>query len=254
MKKCMQIAGILLGIIFFIAFFAPIPVGGILNSGNMAGLAFSVLLVLYAVFCLRVHRMLCALWAYKAGKAGLCAAAALFLAAASFTVYTFGCMVHATGKTPAGTETVVVLGCQVREDGPSLMLWERIDAAYAYLQENGEAVCILSGGQGADEPMSEAECMRRALVEKGIDSARLIKEEASTSTRENLQFSKEIIKEKNLNPKVAIVTNNFHMYRAGEIARELDMEYEAIPAKTMLALLPTYALREVLGVLYEIIV
>ncbi len=99
--------------------------------------------------------------------------------------------------------------------------------------------------------MSEAGGKRRELVARGIDESRLIKEERSTSTRENLQFSKMIIEEKGLHPKVAIVTNNFHMYRAGEIAEELDMEYTAIPAKTMMALLPTYALREVFGVLYE---
>ena len=93
---------------------------------------------------------------------------------------------------------MIVLGCGVNGDRPSLMLTERLDAAYDYLNTHEEVVCILSGGQGKGENISEAECMYRSLTEKGIARDRLYKEDRSTSTRENLLYSKKIIEEKNL--------------------------------------------------------
>ncbi len=252
MKKVMRAAGVLVGGILLILFAAPIPLFGIFNSGNAAGLVFSALVVLYSLFYPQINPRIVGVWKKRSGRVLLCTAAALMVLVLLCTLCVGIGMLVAAGRRPQGTETVVVLGCQVRADGPSRMLQERIDAAYAYLTAHDRAVCILSGGQGADEPMSEAECMRQALIARGIAPYRLIIEDKSTSTRENLEFSKVIIEERSLNPKVAIVTNNFHMLRAGQIAGELDMQYTAVPAKTTLVLLPTYAVREVFGVLYEL--
>ena len=93
-------------------------------------------------------------------------------------------------------ETVVVLGCEVRKSTPSRMLMERIRAAHTFLQEHPDTKCILSGGQGSSENISEAEAMHTWLVNNGIDPARLYLEDQSTSTKENLSFSKKIIEEK----------------------------------------------------------
>ncbi len=253
MSMFFQIIGILASTLLLVAFVAPIPVGGIINSGNLVGILLSALLLFYAVFYRRIHRWVGIAWKGLAGRIFLTVIAIGTAAFLLFTLYTGVRMVLTLKNAPKGTETVIVLGCQVRADGPSLMLWERIDAATAYLKAHPDAACILSGGQGADEPMSEAECMRKELVARGIPAERLIKEDASTSTRENLEFSRRIIEEKRLNPSVALVTNNFHMYRAAKIAREMGIDSTAIPAKTMLVLFPTYALREVLGVLYTFI-
>ncbi len=253
MARFFQITGILFSVFLLAAFLAPIPVGGIINVGNCAGLLFALLLLAYCIWYRRVHQWVRRTLKKKMGRVLISTLAIILAAALLFLLYTGYCMLMSLNNLPDGTETVVVLGCQVQAHGPSLMLWERIDAAYAYLTAHPEAMCILSGGKGADEPMSEAECMRRELVARGISTDRLIKENQSTSTRENLEFSKAIIAERNLSPRVAIVTNNFHMYRAGNIATELGIKHAAIPAKTMAALLPTYTLREVFGVLYELI-
>jgi len=93
--------------------------------------------------------------------------------------------------------------------------------------------------------------MYRYLVEQGISPERLYKEEKSFSTRENLQFTKELIMKEGLNPAVAITTSEYHQYRAGQIAEELDMEYGANPGKTAIWLFPTYYVRELYGILYE---
>lgn len=161
------------------------------------------------------------------------------------------CMIKAANQKPSENPTVVVLGCRVYGEKASLMLVERLDAAYKYLSENEDAICVLSGGQGVGEDISEAECMYRYLVKKGIKSERLYKEEKSTSTRENLAFSKEIIEENNLNRDIAIVTNEFHEYRAGEVAKTLTLHSTAISGKTAWWLFPTYYVRELYGIMYE---
>ena len=127
----------------------------------------------------------------------------------------------------------------------------RLKAAKIYLDANPDSACIVSGGQGADEDISEAECMYRWLVDAGISPDRIFKEEQSTSTRENLLFSKEIIERENLNTNIAIATNEFHEYRAQQIARELSLSSAAVSGATEIWVFPTYYVRELCGILYE---
>ena len=111
---------------------------------------------------------------------------------------------------------VIVLGAGVNGETPSLTLRTRIDAAAAYLEEHPDVPVVLSGGQGPGEAITEAECMRRALVRRGVDESRLYPEERSTSTQENLRYSRAILEELGVDParRVAIVTSDFHLCRA----------------------------------------
>lgn len=112
---------------------------------------------------------------------------------------------------------VIVLGAQWKPEGPSKVLWYRLDQTVHYLKINRQAKVIVSGGQGANEPMTEAQGMYDYLVENGIDASRIIKEEKSRNTHENLVFSAQYLdKERD---KVVIVTNNFHVYRAEKLAK-----------------------------------
>ena len=163
-------------------------------------------------------------------------------------------MIWKANNIPQEETTVVVLGCQVKPYGPSLMLQERLDAAYKYLSENKNIKCILSGGKGNDEPMSEAECMYNWLVDMGIDKDRLYMDDKSTSTRENLIFSKRIIEENGLNPVMTVITNDFHQYRASQIAETLGIKNYNVSGKTLITLLPTYYVRELGGILFEIFI
>ena len=124
-------------------------------------------------------------------------------------------------------------------------------AAETWLKEHPDSIAVLSGGQGPKEEISEAACMYQWLVDNGIAAERLYKEEASTTTRENLLFSKQLIEEQSLNPVVAIATSEYHEYRAGLIAKSLGIEYAAVPGKTAIWLFPTYYVRELYGILYE---
>lgn len=237
-----------LGMILFL-----IPFVGyrLLNIGNITGIILSALVLAYGVWMPQVHRLVAQWWTPGAGQiflsaVGVCGAAVLALG-----LFVGGCMVSAMQTHPARDATAVVLGCRVYGTRASLMLEERIDAAYAYLCENPGADCIVSGGQGDGEDISEAECMARELIARGIDPERLHLEDRSVSTRENLAFSKEILAQQGMRPEIALITNEFHQYRAARIAASLDLDSGAVPADTAWWLLPTYALREMYGILYE---
>ena len=124
------------------------------------------------------------------------------------------------GMVPADADppgTVIVLGAQVRGTRPSRSLLKRLEKAEAFARENPDSVLILSGGKGEDEEISEAQCMWNWLTEAGIDEKRLIKEDRSTTTRENLVFSDRLAG--CAKDACGIISNNFHICRALRIAR-----------------------------------
>ena len=94
---------------------------------------------------------------------------------------------------PNDADYLIVLGAGVNGTEPSLSLYNRLAASENWLREHPNSVAVLSGGQGQNEQISEAECMYRWLVNQGIDASRIFKEEKSTSTEENIVFSKAVI-------------------------------------------------------------
>lgn len=156
-----------------------------------------------------------------------------------------------TGDPGESCRYVIVLGARVQDTSPSISLSERIDAAYDYLTQNPEAIAVLSGGQGEDEGISEAQCMFEQLTSMGIPEDRLWLEDKSTSTWENLNFSLDIIEGKTgTRPdKAAILSSEYHLYRAGLFAEDCGFEAVGIPARTQrFTIRLNYFLREVAGV------
>lgn len=155
-----------------------------------------------------------------------------------------------TAKGSPNLDYLIVLGAQVREDGPSVVLRYRLDAAIDYLIENPDTICIVSGGQGKNEPVSEAEGMAEYLIKNGIEKSRIILEDKSTSTVENIQYSKALI-EPPYNG-VGIVTNNFHVFRGTQIAKAQGLEgVSGIAADSSVLYLPNNVLRECCGILKD---
>lgn len=153
-------------------------------------------------------------------------------------------------KGEKNLDYIIVLGALVYEDRPSSILEARLNSAYEYLMENEDTVCIVSGGQGANEPFSEAEGMRRYLVKKGIDESRIIMEDKSHNTIQNLVNSKALIDNKDA--KVGIVTSKFHMYRALKIAKKQGYTNVCgISAYVVPAYMPNNMFREFFGVVKD---
>lgn len=154
----------------------------------------------------------------------------------------------ANQSAPANVEYVIVLGARVKGTTITGSLEKRLNTAIEYLQENKESKVIVSGGQGEGEDITEAEAMYDYLVSHGIEESRITKEERSRNTSENIQFSREIIK--NDHAKVAIVSNGFHIYRATSMAKVQGMtDVHGLAAPSDKIMLVSYYTREAIAVL-----
>lgn len=160
------------------------------------------------------------------------------------------------GQPEAHVEYMVVLGAKVRSSGPSVSLWDRIYGARDYLEAHPEVVAVVSGGQGPDEPMTEAQAMYDALVDLGIAPERILLEERATSTWENITFSLELIEEKTgTRPeKIGVLSSEYHLFRASLLAEKCAVEFVGIPARTSRpSQMVNHFLREIAGVWHYIL-
>ena len=161
-------------------------------------------------------------------------------------------MIRQAAVTPQKEEaTLVILGCGIKGDTPSLMLRQRINTAAAYLKAHPDLKAVCSGGQGPGENLSEGACIRRELLAAGIEAERLYVEETSTSTSENLFYSMEIIRREGLCEDLIIVSHEFHLYRACHMAARMGIRSESVAAETPAWLFPTFFLRECFAILKE---
>jgi len=157
----------------------------------------------------------------------------------------------------AEVDALIVLGAGLRNGAPSMILRTRLNAAIRYQESRGDTPIIVSGGLGEGETITEAEAMFRYLSARGVDESLIWKEEESTSTRENLAYSLAIMEKNGLdieNAKVAIVSNEFHLYRAKLIAGKAGVEAVGVAAATpSLNLRMLYFFREALALANEVL-
>lgn len=156
------------------------------------------------------------------------------------------------GNARPGADYLLVLGAQWKASGPSNVLRKRLDRALEYLGENPDTMVIVSGGQGPDEIISEAAGMRQYLIDAGIGEERILTEDRSASTRENLAFSAELFDSKS--GRTVIVTNNFHVFRALRIAEKQGYRAEGLAAGSVPWMVPNNLLREFFGVVKDFLV
>ncbi len=149
----------------------------------------------------------------------IAALALLFIVVSALMIY------NGVRKPPADTAvTLVVPGAGIKDRRPSLMLYGRLQAAAAYLKENPQVPCVVSGGQGSDEICTEAEVMRNCLVELGVDVARIYMETQSVNTIENMQYTEQVIRENGLSTQIVIATQEFHQLRCGAFAQKAGLQ------------------------------
>lgn len=168
-----------------------------------------------------------------------------------FTALEIPVLINAKSDADVEASYLIVLGAGVNGTTPSLILQDRLREALAYLEQYPDAIAVVSGGQGPGEDITEAEAMQTWLLEHGIPQARIIKEDAATSTEENIVFSMKKIRENGgEGSKIAIVTNEWHVYRAKYIAKSLGCEAVCVAAETSwLSLAVNYSIREAFATL-----
>lgn len=112
-------------------------------------------------------------------------------------------------------QVMVILGCQVKPWGPSVLLQDRLDKALDYLEDHPDLTIVVSGGQGPDEPVSEAQCMYDYLTEHGVDEAQILLEDQSHNTVENLRYTVDLLAEAGYDTTadMVVVSNGFHLTR-----------------------------------------
>lgn len=220
-----------------------------LHSGSMFYAVWWLLAVVLAVVAVVFRRGMVACIPMPV-RVGFCA---LVLLGLGTVVVTFGLMLtqfHAAGDNDPNV--ILVLGAQVRTDGPSRVLRYRLDAAYDYLVAHPDVTCIVTGGQGANEPEPEGDGMARYLIERGIDADRILIENESKNTAQNMSYSAALIDP--ATDRVAIVTNNFHVYRSIHLARKAGYQnVSGLAARSDAFYLPNNMLRETCGILKDLL-
>ncbi|MBR1723808.1 MAG: YdcF family protein [Ruminococcus sp.] len=241
LKSVIVAAEIILSGLFWAAF----PV---FNVGNVAALLFCGLLILATVFSSQLGGALKSIAGHRVGVAVLAAVGVLFVAAVVYVTVLSVKMYSQQKNEPDEPELLIVLGCKVRGTRPTRMLRRRCDAAVTAMNAHPDVLCVVSGGQGRGEDISEAEAMKRYLTSYGIDESRIIMEDKSTSTAENIRFSFDITDRLGLGRDITIVTDGYHQYRASLIAKKNGAEsVTAYSADTEARFIPTYWVREWFG-------
>lgn len=166
-------------------------------------------------------------------------------------------LIRATfGDPKEHCDYIVVLGAKVRHDAPSVALMERIRGAYDYMAEHPDVIAVVSGGQGPDEPMTEAQCMYEQLVAMGISEDRVWLEDQASTTWANLNYSLDVIEAKTGSrpSKLGVVSSEYHLLRAGMMARDCGIDPVRIPAHTThTSQLINHLMREVAAVWFYIV-
>ncbi|MBP1534991.1 MAG: YdcF family protein [Ruminococcus sp.] len=212
--------------------FAVFSISPIANEGMLCGMIFAVCLIVITL----IFPMLKKLWEKRAGRTVLGFFPGITIIGGIYAAVLSGMMIGAMNAKAESPEVLIVLGCQVIGDEPSEMLQSRLDAAYDAMEKYPDAICIVTGGKGNGEGITEAECMIRYLTKKGADSSRIIAEDKATSTEENLKYFLQLTDKRD----IAIVTDGFHQYRGALAAKnEGAQKVRAICADTDIRVLPS---------------
>ena len=220
-------------------FFRFVLIGYAFTAYACAGVA--VVLLLYELCARRGLRRL-----------RLALTIALCLGFACFLIAEIPVIRASRGDTDTGADYLIVLGAGVHGSEPSLSMVNRLDAALDYLNAHPDCVAVVSGGQGPGEDITEAEAMRAWLSRRGVAAERIVLEDKATTTAENLRYSFDLIRTGDGSMEevsVAVVSSEYHLYRAESMAQRLGVPVSGVAGRTSLAVLrANYFLREAFAV------
>lgn len=229
----------------------------IINLGNVFGLAVCMFLLSCVIFRTKLLAFSESVVSHRGGRITFAAIEIVILLGILYCAVITALMLHAANKKPeTSPKAMIVLGCKVRGTNPSMMLYRRIQAAYDAMKEYPDIKVIVSGGQGSDEEISEAQCMYDTLCSLGADESRIILEDRSETTSENMKFSKAILEKEQISPNsvILIVSDSYHEMRAQMLAGyEGITNCYPVSASTSFYLVPTYYVREWFGIAHAFV-
>ncbi|MEG1965329.1 MAG: YdcF family protein [Oscillospiraceae bacterium] len=232
------------GILFLFVGLAPFMIYGFSHIGAIVATIFGFLLIAFPILYkkkpLKIAKYL---WIFTAIISTIAAGFCYYMSIFAYTNQ------YKLEEPP----TVIVLGCQVKNGMPSVTLANRLNKAYEVLAKYPEANCIVSGGLTPGEPMSEAQVMSNYLVEKGIAADRILLEDKSTSTSENILYSKDIIIKNNLPQNIVIASDGYHQFRSAQIVKQYGFTPYCASSKSPTGLAPSYYVREFLALIYTFV-
>lgn len=173
----------------------------------------------------------------------------------SFLVYSY---IYQVNKYIKSIDYIIILGSGIQTMEVTPLLQSRIDNALRYYKSHPSVKFVVSGGQGSDEPISESEAMKNYMVKQGIPENIILMESSSTSTLENMIFSKKVIfndwRKNNLStkdkPKILFSTSNYHVFRGSIFSKKVGLNARGVGAPTPLYFLPSALIREFIGLIY----
>lgn len=218
----------------------------VLRGGFQLGAAFGLGVCAFGLALLLCYRRL----AEAGGWKKICARifSVLYALGIGWAIALTVLMFSVQFRTPPPGTDIIVLGARIYSaERMGVSLQNRVDTAAAYLLEYPEARCIVTGGQGGDEPCPEALTQKNGLMRRGVEAKRIYMEDKSHNTRENMVYAMEVAEKEGISTEVAVVTQSFHMFRALQLAESAGFTAYSLVAETDPILFPEYYGRELLS-------
>lgn len=248
LKKIIASVAITAGMFSLLYFLFGLAMGWSVFSGIIVILFLGILLIIYGRACLRGESLFARIRP-KALKAIVSAGLVIFLL--SFVIIEGTIIYNGFKVDNENPDYIIVLGAAMKGSRPSLELADRLDRSLEFYRKHTAERIIVTGGKGIGEDIAEGQFMKGYLVEHGIPSERVICEDKSESTWENIVNSRKIIQEtdKRQNIKLTIVTNDFHMFRAKFLARREGFIAYGYPTGTPFYIIPNHFVREYFAII-----
>ena len=239
--------------IYIMTLFFKTVCANIYNIGNFFGLTSCAFLALCCLANEKVEIIIKKIWTKRTGRVFLIILGAIIVILSTICIIFSVLMAKAMNNKPDASYPVIVLGCKVYGTNPSPMLKRRLEAAKEYLDKYPDEIVVVTGGQGNGEDIPEAKAMHDWLIKNGIEEKRIIVEDKSVNTSENLENAKKLLDDVCKTDKVVIITDGFHQYRASFLAKQYGLKTYAVNAKTNPDYVPTFWVREWVGLAKDII-
>ena len=217
---------------------------GFFNAGTFLGVLLSLLIAAGALLFPIIAKAVKWLWKRIPGRAALCALGAVVLLFLGYLGFCGVQMARYSARPLEQVKAVMILGCQVHGITPGNELVSRMQTALPLIKNNPEIPVIVSGGQGRGEAVTEAGAMKEWLLANGVPESRIYTEEQSHSTLTNFEYSAPILKELGITDGIAVVTNDFHQYRADIYAAREGLSVGHYSSATRPLVFPNYIIRE----------